>query len=123
MTLINMQFYTNTLQQTATISVILPEPRSSDQVSLTATDWPYMILVDLDDLLISELTSSVYIACGIQDDFYVDNQALVAKLTALAQAPIFVTEDIGHDWSFWDHQLQQVLHRFSNERIDTANAN
>ncbi|WP_208422768.1 alpha/beta hydrolase [Latilactobacillus fragifolii] len=254
MTLINMQFYANTLQQTATISVILPEPRSSDQVSLTATEWPYMILlhglgtnqsdiirktsieryatatqmaiilpslgrscyldspsfpawqflttelrprvtatfklstnladcfiagismgsygafrwglvepkrfrgigvisgavnyfnfpttiletlppyrvlinqqnmipVDLDDLLTSELTSSVYIACGTQDDFYVDNQALAAKLTAIGQTPIFVTENIGHDWSFWDHQLQQVLHRFSNERLGTANAN
>lgn len=81
------------------------------------------IPVDLDDLLTPELTLSVYIACGIQDDFYVDNQALVAKLTAIGQTPIFVTENIGHDWSFCDHQLQQVLHRFLNERIGTANAN
>jgi putative tributyrin esterase len=52
---------------------------------------------------------ALYQACGTEDHLYEDNARFYAHAQALGLDVTYDESPAGHDWSYWDEQIQHVL--------------
>ncbi len=66
----------------------------------------------------------IYIACGKADFVLADNHKLEAHLHKLGVDHLYVEDEGGHDWDFWDKYIKLYLDFLSSEKnqvIDSGN--
>jgi S-formylglutathione hydrolase FrmB len=51
----------------------------------------------------------VYVACGTEDGLLEDNRRFHRHLDHLQFKHTYIEEVGGHDWNYWDMQIQRVL--------------